>query len=47
MKHTIHLPDELDKRLNEYLLEHPGETASSVVRGVLEELMREKTPPVA
>ena len=44
MKHAVDSSIELDERLNEYLLEHPGETVESLVRGVLEELMRGKLP---
>ena len=44
MKYTIDLPNELEEKLNEYLREHPGETVSSVVRGVLEDKLGADKP---
>lgn len=36
MKRTIYIPDDLAKRLNQYLQEHPTDTLSSVVQEALE-----------
>ena len=44
MKYTIDLPNELEEKLNEYLREHPGETVSSVVQGVLEDKLGADKP---
>ena len=35
MKRTIYLPDDLAKRLNEYLKKHPEETLFSIVQQAL------------
>ena len=37
MRHTISLPEELDRRLEEYLRERPGTSLSALVQQVLEE----------
>jgi hypothetical protein len=42
MRRTIYLPDELDKRVEAYLREHPGVSLSTLVRQALEERL---TPP--
>ena len=42
MRRTIYLPDELARRLDDYLEEHPGLSLSGLVREALE---RRLTPP--
>ena len=36
MKRTVYLPDDLSKRISEYLTQHPQDTFSSLVQDALE-----------
>lgn len=42
MKRTIHLPDELAQRMEEYLKEHPEETWSGLVQKGVSRVLRRK-----
>jgi predicted DNA-binding protein len=42
MRKTIFLPDEIAVRLEDYLKNHPNETASSVIQEALEMRLRPK-----
>jgi hypothetical protein len=44
MKRTIHLPDELAQRMEEYLKEHPEETWSGLVQKGVSRVLRRKDP---
>lgn len=44
MKRTIHLPDQLAQRMEEYLREHPEETWSGLVQKGVRQVIRRKDP---
>lgn len=42
MKRTVYIPDELDKKFDEYLKEHPEETHSSVMQEAMQKKVAHK-----
>lgn len=42
MKRTIYLPDDIAERLNQYLINYPNETFSSVIQEALEAKLAQK-----
>lgn len=42
MKRTVYIPDELDKKFDEYLKEHPEETHSSVIQEAMQKKVAKK-----
>ncbi len=42
MKRTVYIPDDLDKKFDEYLKEHPKETHSSVMQEAIQRRVSER-----
>ncbi len=42
MKRTVYIPDEMDKRIDDYLQEHPDETLSSIIQEAIQSKLAQK-----